>query len=118
MKEFMLLVRTEGDHLAEVSPKEQQEHVAKIGNYISNLMQAGKLKGAQPLEMDGTMISGNKGSFKDGPYNESKEVIVGYFHILAKDLDEAIEIAKANPVFEAGYTSIEVRPIKTMEGIN
>lgn len=114
----MLLVRTEGDHLAEMSPEEQQKHVAKIGNYIGRLMQEGKLKGAQPLDMTGTMLQGNKGSFKDGPYSESKEVIVGYFHILANDLNEAIEIAKANPVFEAGAASIEVRPIKTMEGIN
>ena len=114
----MLLVRTEGDHLAGMSAKEQQEHVAKIGNYIGKLMQEGKLKGAQPLDMSGTLIKGNKGVFKDGPYSESKEVIVGYFHILAKNLDEAIEIAKANPVFEAGEASIEIRPIKSMEGIN
>ena len=98
----MLLVKTEGDHLTDMSPEEQQKHVAKIGNYIGRLMQEGKLKGAQPLEMAGAIVQGNNGSFKDGPYSESKEVIVGYFHILAKDLDEAIEIAKANPVFEAG----------------
>ncbi|MEO8149492.1 MAG: YciI family protein [Bacteroidia bacterium] len=118
MKEFMLLIRTEGDHLAAMSPEQQQQHVQKIGNYIGKLMQEGKLKGAQPLDMDGKMVRGNKGVFKDGPYNESKEVIVGYFHIVANDLDEAIAIAKANPVFEAGEASIEVRPIKTMEGIN
>ena len=114
----MLFVRTEGDHLATMSPKEQQEHVTKIGNYIGKLIQEGKLKGAQPLDMDGTTISGKKGVFKDGPFSESKEVIVGYFHILAKDLGEAIAIAKANPVFEAGVASIEVRPIKSMDGIN
>ncbi|MEO6720800.1 MAG: YciI family protein [Ferruginibacter sp.] len=118
MKEFMLLIRTEGDHLATMSPEQQQQHVQKIGSYIGKLMQDGKLKGAQPLDMDGSMIHGNKGVFKDGPFNESKEVIVGYFHIIAEDLNEAIEIAKANPVFEAGEASIEVRPIKTMAGIN
>lgn len=114
----MLLIRTEGDHLAAMSPEQQQQHVQKIGNYIGKLMQEGKLKGAQPLEMDGAIILGNKGVFKDGPFSESKEVIVGYFHIVAKDLDEAIAIAKANPVFEAGEASLEVRPIKSMDGIN
>lgn len=118
MQEFMLLVRTEDDHLADMSPKEQQDHVTQIGNYIGKLMQDGKLKGAQPLDMAGKMIYGDKGVFKDGPYSESKEVIVGYFHILANDLDEAIEIAKANPLFEAAKASVEVRPIKVMEGIN
>jgi hypothetical protein len=46
------------------------------------------------------MISGSKGTWKDGPFNETKEVIVGYYHIVAKDFDEAIEIAKGNPEFE------------------
>ena len=114
----MLFVRTEGDHLATMSAKEQQEHVAKIGNYIGNLMKEGKLKSAQPLDMSGSIIQRNKGVFKDGPFSESKEVIVGYFHILANDVNEAIAIAKANPVFATGNTSIEVRPIKIMQGIN
>lgn len=118
MKEFMLFVKTEGDHLAGLSPQEQQNHVTHIGNYIGNLVKEGKLKGAQPLEMGGTLVQGNKGVFKDGPYSESKEVIVGYFHILADSLAEAVEIAKANPLFEVAKGSIEVRPIKTMDGIN
>ena len=118
MKEFMLLIRTEGDHLAGMSAEEQQKHVQKIGKYINNLMQEGKLKGAQPLDMDGKMIHGKEGVFKDGPFNESKEVIAGYFHIVAKDLNEAIKIAKANPMFEDAEGRIEVRPIKTMAGIN
>jgi len=118
MKEFLLLIRTEGDHLAAMSAEEQQKHIQKIGGYIGKLMKDGKLKGAQPLEMEGAIIHGKKSVFKDGPYNESKEVIVGYFHILAKDLNEAIEIAKANPMFEDSEGRIEVRPIKSMAGIN
>ncbi len=118
MKEFMLFIRTEGDHLARMSAEQQQKHVQKIGKYINNLVQEGKLKGAQPLDIDGSIIHGKEGVFKDGPFNESKEVIAGYFHIVAKDMNEAIEIAKANPMFEDAEGRIEVRPIKTMEGIN
>ncbi|PKV52793.1 hypothetical protein ATE84_4920 [Aquimarina sp. MAR_2010_214] len=118
MQEFMIFIKTKGDHLASLSPEQQQAHVQKIGKYIGGLMDSGKLKGAQPLEMGGAVIHGNKGVFKDGPFNESKEVIVGYFHIVAKNLEEAIEIAKANPVFDDSEGSIEVRPIKQMDGIN
>ena len=119
MKEFMLLIRTQGDHLAELSPEQQQQHLDKVMGYIGNLMKEGKLKGAQPLEMQGSIISGSKGALKDGPFNETKEVIAGYFHIIVNDLDEAMAIARANPVFEDGTGArIEVRPIKTMEGIN
>jgi hypothetical protein len=43
-------------------------------------------------------------------------VQLGYYHILAKDMDEAIAVAKENPEFEYGKTArVEVRPIKTKE---
>jgi hypothetical protein len=119
MKEFMFLIRTEDDHLTTLSPEEQQQHLEKVMAYMGNLMKNGKLKSAQPLEMEGTVISGTKGKLKDGPFNESKEVIAGYFLIQAKDLSEAIQIAKENPVFEDGTSArIEVRPIKILQGIN
>lgn len=118
MQEFMIFIKTKGDHLAGLSPEQQQDHVQKIGKYIGGLMESGKLKGAQPLEMNGATIHGNKGVFKDGPFNESKEVIVGYFHIVAENLEEAIKIAKANPMFDDAEGSIEIRPIKQMGGIN
>jgi hypothetical protein len=88
-------------------------------SYMGGLMQSGKLKSAQPLEMEGVLVSGTPGKLKDGPFNETKEVIAGYFLIQAADLDEAIQIARQNPVFEDGTNArIEVRPIKVMEGYN
>lgn len=114
----MIFIKTKGDHLEGLSPEQQQAHVQKIGQYIGGLMESGKLKGAQPLAMNGAIIHGNRGTFKDGPFNESKEVIVGYFHIVAESLEEATEIAKANPMFDDAEGTIEVRPIKQMDGIN
>jgi hypothetical protein len=119
MNEYMLLIRTQGDHLAGLSPEQQQQHVQKVMDYIGKLMKDGNLKGGQPLAMEGKIVTGSKGTVKDGPFNETKEVIAGYFHILAKDLNDAIAIAKANPVLEENANArIEVRPIKKMEGIN
>lgn len=41
---------------------------------------------------------------------------VGYYHIFANDIDEAIRMAKDNPEFEyVASASIEVRPVKTKE---
>lgn len=119
MKEFLLLIRTEGDPWAILSPEQQQLHIQKAANYIGNLIKEGKLKGAQPLEPEGTIISNTKGTWKDGPFNESKEVIAGYFLVLANDMEEAMNIARANPIYEDGLKArIEVRPIKTVDGIN
>jgi hypothetical protein len=62
------------------------------------------------------MISGAKGKWKETPFNETREVRVGYYHILARDMDEAISIAKENPEFDYGTTArIEVRPVKMKE---
>jgi hypothetical protein len=116
MKEFMLLIRNERDHQAAWSTEQHQQFLKKCETYIGNLKKEGKLKSAQPLERQGKMISGSKGAWNDGPFSETKEVIVGYYHILANDMDEAIAIAKGNPEFEYGTTArVEVRPIKTKE---
>ena len=40
------------------------------------------------------------------------------YHILANDLKEAIEIAKADPRFEDGRWRIEIRPVLKVDGIN
>ena len=66
----------------------------------------------------GKMLSNPNNAWEEGPFNENKEVIVGYYHILARDLEEAIEIAKGNPEFAYTPTArVEVRPLKTVESI-
>ena len=118
MKEFMLFIRSEGNPVANLSPEQQQEHVQKVGGFIKRMVGEGKMKSAQPLEMKGSILSYENGNFTDGPFNETKEVISGYYHILAKDLKEAIEIAKSDPRFEDGKWRMEVRPIMKVDGIN
>lgn len=116
MKEFMLLIRNEDNGHAEVSPEQFQKFINLVMVYIEDLKKKGTLKSAQPLERGGKMISHPSGAFKDGPYNETKETIVGYYHIIAKDLDEAVAIAKANPEMEfIPGSKIEIRPIKGIE---
>lgn len=118
MKEFMVFIKNQGNPVLNLSPEQQQEHVQKVGGYIKGLMEAGKMKAAQPLEMEGTIISQKDGKFVDGPFNETKEVISGYYHILALDFDEAVEIIKADPRFDDGDWRLEIRPVMTVDGIN
>jgi hypothetical protein len=116
MNEFMLLIRNEIDHQSAWSPERHQQFLKSCESYIVKLKKDGKLKAAQPLEREGVIVSGSKGKWKEVPFNEAKEVQVGYYHILAKNMSEAIEIAKGNPEFEYGTTArIEVRPIKMKE---
>lgn len=115
-KEFMLFIRNKVDHLSHLSPEENQKFLKACEDYIGKLKKDGKLKAAQPLVKEGKLISGSKGIWKEGPFQETNEVMVGYYHVVAKDLDEAIALAKGNPEFS--YTStarIEVRPVKRKE---
>jgi hypothetical protein len=49
----------------------------------------------------------------DGPFAETKEVIVGFDILNCADLDEAIEVARAHPMAWSGR--IELRPFVALE---
>lgn len=116
MNEFMLLIRNRLDHQWVWAPEQHEAFLKKCETYITELKNGGKLISAQPLVREGKIIAGITGARKELPFNEREEVQVGYYHILADDMDEAVEIAKRNPEFEFGTTArIEVRPIKTKE---
>ena len=116
MKEFMLLIRNEIDHQASWSQDKHEHFLKACQVYIEDLKNHGNMISAQPLIREGKMVSGTKGSWHNGPFHDSKEVIVGYYHILAESLDEAVVIAKRNPEFEYGTKArIEVRPVKMKE---
>ena len=118
MKEFMLLIRNNQNHQSAWSSDYKQQFLKKCEIYINNLKKQGKLISAQPFVMEGIILSGKAGNWVELPYNESEEVQVGYYHIVARDLDEAIELSKLNPEFEFGSSArIEIRPIKTKENI-
>ncbi len=116
MNEYMLLIRNEMGHQAAWSPEQERTFLDKCRSYIEHLTREGKLKSAQPLVREGRIVSGSKRAWKEGPFHETREIIVGYYHILAEDLNEAVAIAKRNPEFEYGTTArIEVRPVKMKE---
>jgi hypothetical protein len=116
MREFMLLIRNGIEHQAAWAPKQHEQFLKQCEAYIGALKSEGKLISAQPLVREGKIISGSKESWKEAPFNESAEVQVGYYHIRARDIEDAIAIAKRNPEFEFSTTArIEVRPIKAKE---
>jgi hypothetical protein len=49
----------------------------------------------------------------DGPFAETKEVIVGFDLLECADLDEAIEVARTHPMARGGR--VEIRPFADSE---
>ncbi len=94
-----------------LSPEELQEVMSKVMGWCDGLQKGGRLKAGQPLGSEGRVISGQKnGTIADGPFAESKEAVGGYLLIEAKNLDEAVAIAKSCPTLRYGIT-IEVRNV-------
>ena len=83
----------------------------KVVAWFDGLSASGKLVGAQPLMDDAVIISGKGGrSVIDGPFPETKEAVGGYVMLTVATMEEAVAIAKTNPMHEFGLTT-EVRPI-------
>ena len=116
MKEFMFLIRNEGDAKASLSTDKHHEFIKQCEFYIGKLKAQNKLIAAQPLMREGVTISKVGNSWKEAACDAGKEIQVGYYHILAESMEEAVSIAKENPEFAYVPTaSIEVRPIKMKE---
>ena len=116
MKEYMFFIRKQRNSQETLSPDKFQQFLKACESYIGQLKSHGQLVSAKPIVWEGKIVSGKSGNWKEAPYNEPAEVIGGYYHILAKDLNEATDIAKANPEFTYNEgTRIEVRPVKMKE---
>ncbi len=116
MKEYMFYIRNAGDAKAALSANDHEQFVKLCEVYISKLKAAGQLIAAQPIVRDGVVLSRSATGWNRVVIDLTKEVHVGYYHIRAKDLDAAVEIAQANPEFlYVPSASIEIHQIKTME---
>jgi hypothetical protein len=116
MKEFMFFIRKRNNSEETLPPEKFKLFLKACEGYIENLNKQGKLISAKPIVWSGKIISGRPSNWNESSYDETGEIIGGYYHILAKDFDEATAIAKANPEFAFNdNTRIEVRPVKMKE---
>jgi hypothetical protein len=79
----------------------------KSGHYITS-------DALQPVRTAAT-VRRRKGkvSVIDGPFAETKEQLIGFILIEAKDMNEAMRVASEIPC--GRYGSVEVRPVRSLE---
>jgi hypothetical protein len=108
--EFMLIFRD--TDLDKRLPVEQlNESMRRFNDWLERWSKRGYIKSGQPLAPEGKVFSKSEHRVvKDGPFNESKEVVGGYVMVLAGSLDEAARIAEDWPLVDYGAT-VEVRPV-------
>ena len=110
MKEFALIFRLKDIADFKPSPEQMQERM----NWLAAIASQNKLvdKGNTLLPIPGSAKTVKPNNVvTDGPYTEIKEFISGYVIIKTETIDEAVEIAKANPIFEQVGGNIEVREV-------
>ena len=113
MEKFMLIFH--GGIKSNASPEELQANMGKWMAWIDKLRKANQYVAGEPLLPGGKLVSGAKGkSVTDGPYTEGKEVVGGFFIVNAKDIEEAVELAKGCPDLEQG-SKVQVRQVMKIE---
>ena len=108
MEKYMLIFL--GGDPSHLSPEAQQAHMGKWFAWVEKLQKAERYASGEALIPGGKTIRGSKKTVTDGPFTEGKEIVAGYFVVNAKNLDEAVEMAKECPDYELGG-SVEVREV-------
>jgi hypothetical protein len=82
-----------------------------IDSWVAEMDGRGIRLEGHPLSPDDATtirVRGGEVLVSDGPFAETKELMVGYDLLECGDLDEAIEVASKHPV--ARFGTVEVRP--------
>lgn len=108
---------TQGDYLVisrgkwdpAKSPEEIQQAIDRFYVWYEQAVAAGRMKRGQRLAVEGKVVTRER--IVDGPFAEAKELVGGYWFIVAASLDEAAALAAENPCIACGLT-LEIRPLE------
>jgi hypothetical protein len=110
---FMIIVKASPESEAGKMPSEAL--LTAMGKYNEELANAGVLLAGEGLHPSSKGVrvhfSGNQRTVIDGPFQETKELIAGFWLIQVKSLDEAIEWVKRCPNPMESDSDIEIRQV-------
>ena len=111
MSRYMILIHEREADYATMTPEGWQSLVDAHGAFTKAVPDVGgQIVGGEALQPTNTAKSIRSGEVTDGPFVESKEALLGYYVVEARDLDHAVEIAKLCPAPAPGG-GVEVRPV-------
>jgi hypothetical protein len=112
MSAFVYLFRASAAEQREaMRPERAQQSLQAMMAWLKDLEQKGHLKNpGLPLEPSGRVVSGKGGVISDGPYAEAKDMVLGFIVVEARDMAQAIELARSCPMVTGG-AAVEIRPI-------
>lgn len=109
---YMMLVCWDAEHMNAQTEPEQTEEDKESFPWLDDVQARGvRLDGdmlAPPRKAATVRVRNGKLAVTEGPFIETKEAIGGFDILECESLEEAVQIAAAHPVAQAG--TIEVRP--------
>jgi len=114
MKEFILFFRMDiTTPEAQPSPEQMELYMVQWMEWINEIDSRDQLaEGGNHLSYSGKVLRSNN-VISNEPYTSNKESVSGYILILAKDMDDAVGIARKCPILQGEGTSVEVRETAT-----
>jgi hypothetical protein len=111
MPKYLFLMHQRLGANDELSPDEMQEIVAKHLEWARGLKESGAYVASDLLTKDGRTLRRPEQQLQvsDGPYVESKEIIVGFYLVEASDYEHAVKLAAECPAI--GLGTLEIREI-------
>lgn len=107
LNDYLVLSRGQWDE--DASPEAVQRTVDTFYDWYEQGLAQGRLKPGSRLAHQGCVVS--RGLVTDGPFAETKELVGGYWFIVAETLEQAAAIAAENPCLRHGLT-VEIRPLE------
>lgn len=107
-KEYLVLSRGQWDQAAR--KEDIEAAITQFYDWIADHIANGRMKPGSRLSIDRAVVS-REGIVVDAPLCESKEVIGGYWFIMASSLGEAADLAAQNPCAAYGLL-YEIRPLE------
>jgi hypothetical protein len=108
---YMMFVCTDTE------PDTDTTNVPDIDDWVDENNAAGRrLQGSALASVSSATtvrVRGGQVLLSDGPFAETKEVIVGFDLLECSDLDEAIDVARTHPM--AHHGRIEIRPLADLD---
>ena len=105
--EYLVISRGQWDR--DATPEAIQAAIDAFYPWIERNVAAGRMRSGSRLKREGATVS-RRGILVDGPYGETKELIGGYWVIVADSLDAAAKLAAENPCMPFGLI-YEIRPL-------
>lgn len=105
--DYLLISRGQWDESA--SPQDVQDAIDRFYVWYERGLADGVLRPGSRLENRSRRVT--RDGITDGPFAEAKELVGGYWFIVAESLDEAARIAAQNPCLAFGL-ELEIRPLE------